>query len=232
MASVLGSMLAWNNRRIEVEDRTRTNPRPLGDCAWHLRLADAHPEIAREWHRFSSAGGLTPRIEDVLTESQGNVGDWNLGLLVSAGRPTALGRASFPATLGALDGVPGLRHAMFSVLAPGAQIPIHHGPNSGVLRYHLGVDCGTASVLTVGPSVVAYRDGEGILFDDTEDHAAANRGTTQRVTLFCELLRPLPLLGSARNRVVQWALGLDPRYRRAVDRADEWNTRLNPTSRR
>jgi beta-hydroxylase len=72
----------------------------------------------------------------------------------------------------------------------------------------------------VGEVLTPYHDGVGILFDDTEDHEAWNRGPAPRVTLFCELVRPVHGPARLANAGVQRLLALDPRYRRAPRRAD------------
>lgn len=225
----LGALVTANNDHIRSVEGTMPNPRSLDDLTWHRLLAARTPEIRQEWQAFVDVDGRTPRIEQVLDESQGNDGDWRFGLLVVQGRTTAMGAHWFPRTIAALSEVDGLRAAMFSVLAPGTSLPEHHGPNAGVLRYHLGIDCGAGASLEVNETTVAYRDGEGVLFDDTVPHSARNDGPSDRVTLFCEIARPLPLRDRWRNAAVQRIIGLDPRYRRAVARADRWYEALNPT---
>ena len=219
----LGSLVAWNNRQVHrrAVDRSLPNPRPLDGVAWNDRLEAAHPTIRAEWDRFRSAGGGLPPIEELIAEHQGNEGVWRAGLLISSGKPATRLAAHFPETLRALQQVPGIRSALFSVLEPGAELPEHSGPNAGVARYHLGIDCGDGAALVVGDRTVAYRDGRGVLFDDTASHAAWNRGAAARTTLLCEIVRPVPGVFGVVNRAVQRLLGLDPRYRHAPRRADE-----------
>ncbi|MCU1497759.1 MAG: aspartyl/asparaginyl beta-hydroxylase-like dioxygenase [Acidimicrobiales bacterium] len=224
---VLGPVVEANNERARrrARDRDEPNPRRLGPDHWSARLEAAHPAIRAEWDAFAASNRL-PHIADLISEDQGNEGAWRAGLLVSRGRPIALA-ARFPATMAALADVGGLWSALWSVLEPGTELPTHDGPNAGVLRYHLGVDCGTDSALEVAGHVTPYRDGRGILFDDTALHAAWNRGDRPRVTLFCEVLRPLPQPAATINRAVQRLLSLDPRYRQAPARALEWDRALN-----
>lgn len=220
---LLGRIVSANNARMAAKalDRDAPNPRDLGDVAWHRALVAAQPELRAEWDRFVADGPGLPRIEELIDEHQGNEGDWRAGLLVSRGRPVAALADHFPRTQAALAEVPGIWSGLWSVLDPGAELPEHVGPNRGVLRYHLGIDCGEQAALRIGDEVHPYRDGEGILFDDTEPHAAWNRGPTRRVTLFLELLRPAPSATHLANRGVQRLLALDPRYREAPRRADE-----------
>ncbi|MFN8016878.1 MAG: aspartyl/asparaginyl beta-hydroxylase domain-containing protein [Acidimicrobiales bacterium] len=222
---LLGSVVVRNNERMRVRatDRFDPNPRDLAGVEWNRRLEAAWPDIRSEWDAFAASGSL-PLIEDVIGEHQGNVGEWRAGLLVSRGRPATQLAERFPLTLVALGQVPGLWSALFSVLDAGAELPEHEGPNAGVLRYHLGVDCGQGAALEVEGTAVPYRDGVGILFDDTRPHAAWNRGPEPRVTLFLEVLRPTSGAAAAANAAVQRLIALDPRYRRAPAQAD----RLTP----
>lgn len=223
-----GPLVAGNNARIERHalDRAQPNPRPIAEVGWNRRLEAGHATIRAEWDEFREHGGALPRIEDVIAEDQGNEGPWRMGLLVSRGRPVALA-PRFPATVALLEQIPGLWSALFSVLEPGTELPSHVGPNAGVLRYHLGVDCPTGTALEVAGTITTYRDGQGTLFDDTAPHAAWNRGDRARTTLFCEVLRPLPAPARLANRVVQTVLSRDHRYRDAPARARAWDVALN-----
>ena len=224
---VAGRLLESNNRLIRRLDPVTDNPRSLVDCAWHVALAGRFPSIRAEWDRFAAAGGRLPLIEDVIDEHQGNEGPWRAGLLVSRGRPCGSLAGRFPDTVGALAEVPGLRSALWSVLPSGSELPEHSGPNAGVLRYHLGIRCASGAALSIGGVEVPYRDGEGILFDDTAPHAAWNRSDRERVTLFCEMLRPLPAPASWVNSMLQAVLSVDRRYRHAPARAAAWDDALN-----
>lgn len=225
---LLGALLRVNNSVVHRFDPVEENPRPLATIPWHTRMLSRWDAIRSEWDAFRAAGGRLPRIEDLLGEHQGNTEEWAAGLLVAGGRPVGPHTGRFPATVEALAGVPGLRSALWSVLAPGAVLPSHRGPNAGVLRYHLGVVCPSGAVLTVAGHEVPYLERGGILFDDTVDHGAVNRGATERVTLFCEIERPLARPWSVSNRLAQRLLGLDERYRSAPRRAEAWDRAVNP----
>lgn len=226
-AALVARLVAANNRAVRAGDPERANPRPLDGCAWHHDVAAHLGAIRDEWRAFADGGGRLPRIEDVLREDQGNLGAWRVAILWSDGGPTPTASRRFPATVDALRSVPRLRAALWSAIEPATVLTEHRGPNAGVLRYHLGVDCPPGSTLTIGDRRVPYVDGEGILFDDTERHAAFNGSAHTRVTLFCELDRPLPPRLAATNRLVQRALGGRSR-RDAAARSDEWLAALNP----
>jgi beta-hydroxylase len=220
---VLGALVVANNDRMRERslDHGAPNPRDLAGCEWNRRLEAAWPDIRAEWDAFAASGEL-PLIEELIDEHQGNEGEWRAGLLVSKGRPATRLAERFPLTLLALEQVPGLWSGLFSVMAPGTELHEHQGPNAGVLRYHLPIASNPAAALEVEGTVVPYVEGHGILFDDTRPHAAWNRGDAVRVTLFLEVLRPAPAGVALANAVVQRVIALDPRYRRAPRRADDW----------
>lgn len=224
--ALLGRLVVANNERIHEAEAGLPAVRRADGLAWDAELRATWPAIRDEWDRFVAAGGRLPLIDEVIDEHQGNEGPWRAGLLVSKGRPCGVA-PRFPVTIKALRRIPGLRSALWSVLDAGTELPEHDGPNAGVLRYHLGVDCGDGSALQVAGEVVPYEEGRSIMFDDTVRHAAWNRGDRSRVTLFCEIERPLPPVLRWRNRFVQSVISLDSRYRLAPGRAVELDNQLN-----
>jgi len=224
---VLGALVARNNARIASLDVGATNPRNLSGVTWHTALVAQLPAIQQEWDAFESAGARLPLLDDLLGESQGASEPWRAGFLVAASRPLDALMRWFPDTVEAVQQVPGIRSALWSLLEPGAHLPPHEGPNRGVLRYHLGIRCHGDTALRVGDTATPYREGEGVLFDDTAEHEAWNYSDVRRVTLFLEVLRPLPRAATYQNRGVQSLLARDHRYRHAGERAAEWEGRLN-----
>jgi beta-hydroxylase len=225
---VLGACVARNNALVTARTRPGPNPWRLDEVPGLDAVLAGAADIAAEWSRFASGGWRLPRLDDLLDEPQGAEGTWRAGLLVHRGRPVGPLAPHFTTTISLLTAVAGMQSALWSVLGPHTELPEHQGPNAGVLRFHLGVDCGSAAGLQVAGATVPYRDGEAILFDDTAPHAAWNRGDRDRVTLFCELRRPLPATADLANRALQAVLSLDGRYRRAPRRAVEWHAALNP----
>ena len=98
---------------------------------------------------------------------------------------------------------------MFSVLAPGAVIRPHKGIFKGCLRYHLGLVTpnSDACCIEVAGEKYSWRDGEGVLFDDTFVHHVRNDTSSVRIVLFCDILRPLNFVGRLVNAVCLRALG-------------------------
>lgn len=223
----LAAALDKNNERVRAATTATNNPVDLSTVEWHHEMVGAWPAMRHEWSTAVDGGMRLPRIGDVLSEDQGQLGTWRVGVLVADGRTVEPLASLFPETVVSLRRIPGLRSALWSVLEPGTELPEHRGPNAGVLRYHLGVRCGTGAALRVGRHVVPFVDGRGVLFDDTELHAAWNRGAEDRVTLFCELDRPLPMRVRLPNLILRRVISWDPRYRAAPRRASAWHRALN-----
>ena len=99
--------------------------------------------------------------------------------------------------------------AMFSVLRPGARILPHSGVYKGCLRYHLGLitpnsdDC----YMIVNGNKYSWRDGQGILIDDTFEHWVVNNTNSTRVILFCDIIRPMNFIGKHYNNFIMNQFG-------------------------
>lgn len=104
--------------------------------------------------------------------------------------------ARCPITASLVRQCPSMKAAMFSILDPGFRIPPHRGPSCAALRYHLGVivpEPGpgqSGCFIRVDGNKLSWRNGEGILFDDTYVHEVVNDTSKRRVVLFCDVMRP------------------------------------------
>jgi beta-hydroxylase len=133
---------------------------------------------------------LDPR-QVVLTDDD----QWKTYPLVVFGQRQAEAERTCPATLRALERVPRLENAMFSIFAAGKEIPPHGGPTKSLLRFHLATkvpeptdQCG----IRVGSDIRHWEEGRSLVFDDTHDHEAWNRTDDFRVVLFVDFVRPSP----------------------------------------
>ncbi|PPE74890.1 aspartyl/asparaginyl beta-hydroxylase domain-containing protein [Solimonas fluminis] len=104
-------------------------------------------------------------------------------------------RALAPKTRALIDQVPGMNLALFAVLMPGKRLTQHHDPFAFSLRYSLGLStpnsekCG----LMINGEHYAWRDGDGVLFDETYIHSAYNDTETPRLILMTDIDRPMKL---------------------------------------
>jgi beta-hydroxylase len=98
-----------------------------------------------------------------------------------------------PQTVALLKQIPSVKAAMFAELPPNGKLNPHRDPFAGSLRYHLGLatpnddDC----YIDVDGLRHVWRDGQGVLFDETYVHEAHNNTETTRIILFCDVERPL-----------------------------------------
>jgi len=105
--------------------------------------------------------------------------------------PSALKKC--PKTIEILKQTPSVKAAMFASLPSGGKLMPHRDPFAGSLRYHLGLstpnhdDC----YILVDGHKHSWRDGEGVLFDETYIHEAHNNTEENRIILFCDVTRPM-----------------------------------------
>ena len=120
---------------------------------------------------------------------------WSAAWLWRQGEPTAQA-AHCPAAIAALAHAP-MPHiarrsptALFSLLKPGTHIRPHHGLLNTRLICHLPLITPPGCSLRVGNETHEWREGELVIFDDSFEHEAWNRGTETRVVLLFEIWRP------------------------------------------
>jgi beta-hydroxylase len=232
VARLLEKLLLALLRGVESLNRrfSRCGDRPFFDGAnfgWTHRLAGQWPEIRRELDQVLADRDRLPAFQDispdqaVLTTDQG----WKTFFFLGYGVVSEANCRRCPVTAHALRQIPGLTTACFSLLAPGKSLPPHRGPYNGVLRFHLGLRVphpGEGCAIRVGGETRAWREGEGLVFDDTYDHEAWNRSPAWRVVLFVDFKRPLPWLLDGLNSGMIWLIGHTPLIQVAARNQRAW----------
>lgn len=104
--------------------------------------------------------------------------------------------------------VPDVFQAMFSVLEPGRSIPAHKGPYKGYLRYHIGVKIPKLNPpkIRIEDTYYTWKEGEGVIFDDSWDHEVINEAKEERVVLIVDILRPMPKAPHSVNKFLTYNL--------------------------
>jgi aspartyl/asparaginyl beta-hydroxylase (cupin superfamily) len=127
--------------------------------------------------------------------SGGDQKKWKVFMLYAMGVKPEENRARCPVTASLLDQVPDLFQAFFSILEAGKSVPAHNGPHLGYVRYHLGliVPKENPPSIRVKDQIYTWKEGEGVLFDDSWNHEVMNQSTSDRVILLVDTLRPLPM---------------------------------------
>jgi beta-hydroxylase len=98
-----------------------------------------------------------------------------------------------PRTHALLQGIPSVKAAMFAELPPGAKLNPHRDPFAGSMRYHLGLATPNDDrcFIEVDGQRYSWRDGQGVIFDETYIHWAENTSGQDRLILFCDVERPM-----------------------------------------
>ena len=107
-----------------------------------------------------------------------------------------------PETCRVLQNIPGIYQCFFSVLEPYKSIPAHNGAYRGYLRYHLGLKVPEKNPPTIRIRNLYYtwKNGEGVLFDDSWNHEVYNHCDEERIVLVVDIYRPMPAMPDRVNR--------------------------------
>ncbi len=104
--------------------------------------------------------------------------------------------------------------AFFSIMEPGKTLPAHYGPFKGILRYHLGLSIPPKELgdcyISVDSEIYEWKNGEGVLFDETYLHFVKNDTSVPRVVLFLDVKRPLPSPISLLNDFLLFLISISP----------------------
>lgn len=96
-----------------------------------------------------------------------------------------------PETAAVVREVPGLVNAGLSLFQPGTHLYPHGGEMKGVLRCHLPLQVPEGDVaLLIDGREERWSEGRCLVFDDTYEHEAWNRGDSDRVLLLVTFRHP------------------------------------------
>jgi beta-hydroxylase len=99
-----------------------------------------------------------------------------------------------PKTSELLRGIKNIKSAYFSILDKRKYIPPHKGPYKGILRYQLAISVpkkGECKII-VDDKEYFWKEGVGVLFDDTFTHEVQNNTDEIRVALLLDVKRKIP----------------------------------------
>jgi len=168
------------------------------------------------------------------TAGKTHVAEWTT-LMFKSGKFVEENCQLAPRTAELIRRLPGIYTAFFSVLEPRQELQPHFGYYKGFLRYHMGVlvpknneDRNCWIRINADPTDNATRDtsliekgerycwknGEGVVFDDTFLHEAANESDEVRVVLWFDFRRKLPWHLDLFNRFCLFVLHNEPSVKR------------------
>jgi len=94
-----------------------------------------------------------------------------------------------------------------SILHPGMELSLHKGIHAGVWRYHYGLVIPEGdTALAIDGKIFKWREGEGVIWDDTLLHEAWNHTDKLRIVIFADLPRDLHLVAGYFNKVITRAV--------------------------
>jgi len=135
---------------------------------------------------------------------------WKSFFFKGYGYDARANRERCPATARAIDAVPDVVVAFYSIFEPGTEVAPHHGVTKAMLNVHLGLSVPPGGRETCGIRVAGevrgWREGELLVFDETWRHEAWNRSESPRVVLFLQVMRPMKLAGRIAGRTFLGAI--------------------------
>ncbi len=176
------------------------------EFAWAGAVEDAYPAIRDELENLvGDEAPFVPYVqgEDALESAAGtdwsslrdSMG-WNALHLYRNHERIAENCARCPRTAALVDELPVPRirnqspELFFSRLRPGAHIVPHFGLMNARLTVHLGLVIPEGCTLRAGNETRAWQAGQLLIFDDSFEHEAWNRSTSERAVLIFEAWHP------------------------------------------
>jgi aspartyl/asparaginyl beta-hydroxylase (cupin superfamily) len=177
-------------------------------------------ELLAERQHLPAFHEISPDVGMITSDDQ-----WKTFVFMGYGLRSERNLARCPETARALQGIPGIRSAFFSILEPGKRIPLHTGPYNGVLRLHLGLvvpEPAERCWIEVGGERYHWQEGQAVVFDDLYPHQVHNDTPGLRAVLFVDFERPCRVPVKWLNRLVLRAAPFTDEIRRGKANHDAW----------
>lgn len=209
------------------------NP-PVYDSAtfpWAAEIEKDYPAIRAELEKVLLRQSELPTFQDISTDVKTISTDtrWKTFFLLGFGVKSEQNIKACPNTWAAVQKIPGLTTAMFSIFEPGKHLPAHRGPYNGVLRLHLGLivpEPNDRLAIRVDKQICHWQEGKALIFDDAYEHEAWNHTDKTRVVLFVDFVKPMKFPA----RFVNWALMnlaiFTPFIKEGLDNHKEWEKKF------
>ena len=198
---------------------------------WVAAIEREWPAIRADLDRVLARKDELPNIQDITPDAKSITRDagWKTFIFLAYGVKSPPNIALCPGTWRALQKIPGLKTAMFSIFEPGKRLPPHRGPYNGVLRFHLGLKTPTprdAAMIRVENQVHCWEEGKALIFDDAYEHEAWNEAADPRVVLFVDFLKPLRFPANILNRLIMTLALFSPYVREGNENLRHWERRF------
>jgi beta-hydroxylase len=164
---------------------------------WRTIREELHPLLAQR-DRIPAFRDISPDHRRIATDTR-----WKSFFLEGYGFRAEENCARCPQTMALLKNVPGLVVAFFSIMEPGTQVPPHRGVTKAWYNCHLGLVVPEGQVgIEIAGRRVGWREGEWIVFDETNRHRVWNETAQSRVVLFLQVRRPMRWPGRLAAKVL------------------------------
>jgi len=151
--------------------------------------------------------------------------NWKAFFLYGYGHRSELGCSLCPETAKAVEQIPGLVSAFFSILLPGMHIKKHKGPTKSLMVCHLGVKIPKQAekcVIRVDDEIRPWEEGKVLVLDDTHEHEVWNNTDETRAVLLIHVRRPMRFPGSIVGSFIYNAIRLSPFVRDGRKNLRDW----------
>ena len=198
---------------------------------WILEIEKAYPDIQEEFLSVIKRKSELPNFQEVVPGVSNITKDdgWKSLLFTGYGAESKRNKILCPNTWAAIERIPGLETALFSIFEPGKHVPSHRGPYNGVLRLHLGLLIPKESekvAIRVDTETYHWKPGEAVIFDDTYQHEAWNYSNEIRAVLFIDFARPLRFPANIINWTALRLAFLTPYIREAASAEAKWEKKF------
>jgi aspartyl/asparaginyl beta-hydroxylase (cupin superfamily) len=198
-----------------------------GTFPWTRDLETSWRDIRAELDAVLQQRDLIPNFQDISPEQEAITTDdrWKTYVLFAYGAKANRNCGECPKTTAAVERIPGMKTAFFSILAAGKHIPMHRGPYKGLLRCHLALTVpppAGACRIQIDGREARWEEGKTLIFDDTLSHEAWNDSAGDRVVLFIDFSRPLHPPLSWINEAIMRLLLWSPYGRKNAERFRQW----------
>lgn len=199
--------------------------------AWTQPLEENWEIIRDEMQAILRHREAVPPLRDISPDHQKVAGDgrWRSFFLWGYGLKSDENTARCPQTSALLEQIPGLKTALFSILAPGAVIPRHRGVTKALVVCHLGLQVPKARKacrLWLNGKIIHWEEGKSFVFDDTYHHDVRNDTDEERVVLLLQVERPLRQPGRALARAFLGAIRISPFITDAKKQLGKWEEKF------
>lgn len=198
------------------------------EFSWVPQLENSYEDVRKELDRLLEHPEDIPTFHQLSPDQKRiSKGDnWKTFAFYVYGERVDDNCALCPKTAAVLDSLPGMRTAMFSILAPHYHIPPHKGPTRAVIRAHLALKVPTEWEkvwIRVDDQILNWKTGEVMLFDDTYEHEVRNDTDETRAVLFIDIDRPMDKVGSLFNRLIVRIIQASTYVKQPLKNVAKWN---------